>query len=92
MNPKLRRKRGLETGMGWGWGWGGGWYKEKAWGDPTAEGARGVESCEKEDRGDKVGGGQRRGRTGTMGRRGAKRGLGRRGGKGRGKSPCEGFS
>lgn len=72
----------------------GGWlvYKEKAWGDLTAERARRAESCEKKDQGDKVGEGRRGGRTGTMGRRAAKRGLGRRRRKGRGKSPCEGFS
>lgn len=44
-----------------GWGWGGGWYKEKTRGDLTAEGARRAGSCEK---GDKVGGGPRHGRTG----------------------------
>lgn len=90
MNLKLRKKRGPKTGMGWGLG--ASWYKDKAWGDLTVEGAGRTGSCGKEDHRGKVGAGPRRGRTGTMGGRGAKRGLGQRAWKGRGKSPCEGFS
>lgn len=50
-----------------GWGLGASWYKDKAWGDLTVEGAGRTGSCGKEDHRGKVGAGPRRGRTGTMG-------------------------